>query len=168
MHPIESMMTTAMEQIKQMVDVNTIIGDPVQTRQGKVILPISKVSLGFVAGGGEYGKGGSIRESNKDATENPFAGGSGAGICISPVAFMVVEDETVRLMPVESNHAMERVSEAIPQLIGLIKHFGCKGKGQKQGQTKEECCTETVEQKPCGDEDITYKQTVSVTKTESE
>lgn len=79
MHPIESMMTTAMEQIKQMVDVNTIIGDPVQTRQGNVILPISKVSFGFVAGGGEYGKGGSIRESNKDATENPFAGGSGAG-----------------------------------------------------------------------------------------
>ena len=66
MHPIESMMTTAMEQIKQMVDVNTIIGDPVQTRQGNVILPISKVSFGFVAGGGEYGKGGSIRESNKD------------------------------------------------------------------------------------------------------
>ena len=96
-------------------------------------------------------RGGSIRESNKDATETPLPAAA-AGICISPVAFVVVEDETVRLMPVESNHAMERVSEAIPQLIGLIKHFGCKGKGQKQGQTKEECCTETVEQKPCGDE----------------
>ena len=168
MHPIETILNTTMSELKEMVDVNTIVGDPFVTPGGCTVIPISKVSFGFVAGGGEYGKGGSIRESNKDATENPFAGGSGAGICISPVAFVVVEDETVRLMPVESNHAMERVSEAIPQLIGLIKHFGCKGKGQKQGQTKEECCTETVEQKPCGDEDITYKQTVSVTKTESE
>ena len=160
-HPIQGIMDTTMQKIKEMVDVNTIVGDPMTTPDGTTIIPISKVSFGFSSGGADI--------ATKNHTNNqPFAGGSGAGICISPVAFVVVEDETVRLMPVESNHAMERVSEAIPQLIGLIKHFGCKGKGQKQGQTKEECCTETVEQKPCGDEDITYKQTVSVTKTESE
>lgn len=160
MHPIESMMTTAMEQIKQMVDVNTIVGDPVQTRQGNVILPISKVSFGFVAGGGEYGEGGSIRETNKDATENPFAGGSGAGICIKPVAFVVVEDETIRLMPVESNHTLERLTEAVPQMIGLIKHFGYKGKN-KQDEQDNACDRKTpADNTPCTGEEETVKSTV--------
>ena len=90
MHPIENMMKTSMEQIREMVDVNTIIGDPVHTQEGGVIIPISKASFGFVAGGGEYGTGGSMRESSgKDSTENPFAGGSGAGISLHPMAFVI-------------------------------------------------------------------------------
>ncbi|MFZ5988822.1 MAG: GerW family sporulation protein, partial [Bacillota bacterium] len=102
-HPIEGLMTTAMESIKDMVDVNTIVGDAVQAPDGTVIIPISKVAFGFAAGGGEYntcceaqggGEGeeedeGQGKGGNKSGGKFPFAGGSGAGVSINPVAFMV-------------------------------------------------------------------------------
>ena len=135
MHPIESMMTTAMEQIKQMVDVNTIIGDPVQTRQGNVILPISKVSFGFVAGGGEYGKGGSIRESNKDATENPFAGGSGAGITIQPIAFLAISNGNVRILQIEPYvSSVDRVVASVPDVVDKLAGLFNKDKKDKEDE----------------------------------
>ena len=135
MHPIESMMTTAMEQIKQMVDVNTIVGDPVQTRQGNVILPISKVSFGFVAGGGEYGEGGSIRETNKDATENPFAGGSGAGITIQPIAFLVISNGNVRILQIEPYvSSVDRVVASVPDVVDKIAGLFNKDKKDKEDE----------------------------------
>lgn len=91
-HPIKGLMTTAMESIKEMVDVNTIVGDAVQTPDGTVIIPISRVTFGFAAGGGEY----RTDISNKSRTDYndeegseqhgkfPFAGGSGAGVSINP------------------------------------------------------------------------------------
>ena len=135
MHPIESMMTTAMEQIKQMVDVNTIVGDPVQTRQGNVILPISKVSFGFVAGGGEYGEGGSIRETNKDATENPFAGGSGAGITIQPIAFLAISNGNVRILQIEPYvSSVDRVVASVPDVVDKIAGLFNKDKKDKEDE----------------------------------
>ena len=100
-HPIEGLMTTAMQSIKEMVDVNTIVGDAVQSPDGTVIIPISKVTFGFAAGGGEYSysaestqeKGRNERdddETQENEGEYPFAGGSGAGVSINPVAFKVV------------------------------------------------------------------------------
>lgn len=124
MHPIENMMKTSMEQIREMVDVNTIIGDPVHTQEGGVIIPISKVSFGFVAGGGEYGTGGSMRESSgKDSTENPFAGGSGAGISLHPMAFVIVNGENIRLLPVQESTPLDRLMDLSPQLFKLIKQW---------------------------------------------
>lgn len=124
MHPIENMMKTSMEQIREMVDVNTIIGDPVQTKEGGVIIPISKVSFGFVAGGGEYGTGGSTRESSgKDSTENPFAGGSGAGISLHPMAFVIVNGENIRLLPVQESTPLDRLMDLSPQLFKLVKQW---------------------------------------------
>jgi len=73
-HPIESLMGTSMESIREMVDVNTVVGDAVQTQDGSTIIPISKVSFGFVAGGGEYGPG--------SQEGKPFAGGAGAGVSV--------------------------------------------------------------------------------------
>ena len=73
-HPIEGLMKTAMESIKQMVDVNTVIGDAVETAEGTVIIPVSQVGCGFAAGGGEY------EFPNPEAKARPFAGGSGAGM----------------------------------------------------------------------------------------
>jgi sporulation protein YtfJ len=73
-HPIEELMKTAMESIKEMVDVNTIVGDAVQTVDGTVIIPVSRVSFGFAAGGGEYAKGDNKNQDSKF----PFAGGSGS------------------------------------------------------------------------------------------
>ena len=117
-----------MESIKQMVDVNTIVGDPVQTPDGYVIIPISKVSFGLAAGGGEYGGNVDFSEcKDKQADEKcitpvkyPFAGGSGAGVSISPVAFMVVGGGTIQLMPIENNTVMEKLVNLIPDVMNKI------------------------------------------------
>ena len=115
-HPIESLMGTSMESIREMVDVNTVVGEAVQTQDGSTIIPISKVSFGFVAGGGEY----TVEDSKNRtvATEVfPFAGGSGAGVSVQPVGFLVVGEGTVKVLPAQTSGAMERVVELLPQLL---------------------------------------------------
>ena len=85
---IESLMGTTMENIKEMVDVNTVVGEPVQTGDGMTIIPISRVSFGFLAGGGDYAadeKKGSIRSMELESL--PFAGGTGAGVSVYPMGF---------------------------------------------------------------------------------
>lgn len=122
-HPIEGLMTTAMESIKDMVDVNTIVGDPVQAPDGTVIIPISKVSFGFAAGGGEFNsrtikteeKG--DKESEDSSSKFPFAGGSGAGVSINPVAFMVVGQNQIKLLPVNINSSVDKILDLVPELI---------------------------------------------------
>lgn len=124
-HPIEGLMKTAMQSIKDMVDVNTIVGDAVQAPDGTVIIPISKVSFGFAAGGGEYSGTGHNDNKKEDEDEEegstsanyPFAGGSGAGVSISPVAFMVVGQNQIKLLPVNFNTSIEKVLDLIPELM---------------------------------------------------
>ncbi len=125
MHPIENIMQTAMANIKEIVDVNTIVGDPVVSADGSTIIPITKVSFAFVAGGGEYGKsgGGELQDNNAF----PFAGGASSGICITPVGFLVVDECNVQLMPVGGKQLVEQVIEAIPDFIMTIKD-AIKGK----------------------------------------
>lgn len=129
-HPIEGLMTTAMESIKEMVDVNTIVGDAVQAPDGTVIIPISRVAFGFASGGGEYnsyGMGGSRHEEDSDDEDQdrgmgmgkfPFAGGSGAGVSINPVAFMVVGHDQIKLLPVDVNSSVDKILDMVPELIG--------------------------------------------------
>lgn len=119
-HPIESIMKTTMEELKQMVDVNTIVGDAVASPNGSVIVPLSKVSFGFVAGGGEYG------ESTEDGTFS-FGGGSGAGVSVNPVAFLVVGQNDVHLLPVENANSLDRVFELIPRLMKDVKDIVTNG-----------------------------------------
>ncbi|MBQ8149183.1 MAG: GerW family sporulation protein [Clostridia bacterium] len=115
-HPIDSMMQKTMESIRSMVDVNTVVGAPVTGSAGTTIIPISKVSFGFVAGGGEYAaSGGRIQVGPEDAM--PFAGGTGAGVSVQPVGFLVVSPEGVKMLPAQTNGAVERVVELLPQLI---------------------------------------------------
>ena len=101
-HPIESLMKTTMESLKSMVDVNTVVGEPVETKDGTVIVPVSRVSFGFVAGGGDdaaFGGGGSDeaegQEGDFDSSGSqgslPFTGGSGVGMSVSPVGFLIVD-----------------------------------------------------------------------------
>lgn len=122
-------MTTTMQNIKEMVDVNTILGDPVETMDGSVIIPISRVSFGFAAGGSEFE---TIKGKPKDKEREripetietgklPFGGGSGAGITIHPVAFLVVGKEQTKLLPIESNVLVDRILESAPQLIDKIQ-----------------------------------------------
>ena len=118
-HPIENLMKSTMENIRDMIDVNTIIGEAVETRDGTYIIPISKVSFGFASGGTEYD---SKTDVSSDFEINyPFGGGSGAGVTIKPVAFLVVRENSVRLLPVELDNTYDRIVDTIPQVIELIK-----------------------------------------------
>ena len=121
-HPIEGFMTTAMNSIQDMIDVNTIIGEPIETANNITIIPISKVSFGFAAGGSEF-KGETIDEYKKVEKEEqiqyrlPFGGGSGAGVTINPVAFLVIQSNNVKLMPVNHSSSMDKLLDYIPDLM---------------------------------------------------
>ena len=116
-HPIEGLMKTAMESIKQMVDVNTVIGDAVETSEGTVIIPVSQVGCGFAAGGGEYDF------ASQQQQAQPFAGGSGAGVSVKPVGFLVVRSDDVRLISVEGNQVAERLVDLAPQIVEKIQEM---------------------------------------------
>lgn len=119
-HPIGELMQTAMASIKDMVDVNTVIGDPVSTAGGATIIPISKVSFGYVTAGGDL----TDREQPRRVTEPvdfPFAGGSGAGVSVQPVGFLVVQDGGVRMLPATCQTVADRVVELIPTVMEDVK-----------------------------------------------
>jgi len=116
-HPIEGLMQTAMESLKTMVDVNTILGDPVETPDEAIILPVNRVSVGFAAEKSEF----SGANAKGSETDHPFGGGSGAGIALNPVAFLVVGRESVRLLPVNQNAIYDRLIDAVPAFIDQIQ-----------------------------------------------
>lgn len=120
-HPLQNLMKTAMENIKGMVDVNTIIGDPVETNDGSVIIPISRVSFGFAAGGSEFE---SVDDEQKNGTNGnlPFGGGSGGGVTVSPVACLVVSGNgQVRMLPVDHHAMLDRLIDLAPQLVSQLQ-----------------------------------------------
>ncbi|AZN40678.1 GerW family sporulation protein [Paenibacillus albus] len=123
-HPIQGLMQTAMENIKEMVDVNTIVGDPVQTPDGSVIMPISKVGFGFVAGGSDirFDDQSSKGDAHNADVQLPFGGGSGGGVSITPIAFLVVGSQGVRIVPLDNQtHLMEKVIDSAPQVFEKIQ-----------------------------------------------
>jgi sporulation protein YtfJ len=140
-HPIQGLMKTAMENIKEMVDVNTIVGDPVETPDGSVILPISKVGFGFAAGGSEFTleNGQESRDSHHGANgmhgaspSLPFGGGSGGGVSITPIAFLVVGKNGVKVVPLDNQtHLYERLIESAPAVVDKIQ-------GMIRGRKQEE------------------------------
>ena len=120
-HPIESIMSTTMENIRDMIDVNTFIGDAISTSDGSTVIPISRVSFGFVAGGGEY----AVRGGNHADSELPFAGGTGAGVTVQPLGFLVTNADQVRLLPAQPYAPIDRVIELMPQALCEIKNALC-------------------------------------------
>lgn len=122
-HPIDNMMQTTMENIRSMVDVNTVIGSPVLGSKGTTIIPVSKVSFGFVAGGGEYSGEDKQRTHSTPAEKFPFAGGTGAGVSVQPVGFLVVGENTVKMLPAQATGALERMVDLIPQLFDEFKQM---------------------------------------------
>ncbi|MCQ6558082.1 GerW family sporulation protein [Paenibacillus mendelii] len=123
-HPIQGLMQTSMENLKKMIDVSTIIGDPVQTPNGDVIMSISKVSFGFAAGGSDFTTSGTHQKSdaNNASVELPFGGGSGGGVTINPIAFLVVGTSGVRIVPLDNQtHLMDRVIDHIPQVMNMVQ-----------------------------------------------
>lgn len=142
-HPIEGLMLTAMNSIQDMVDVNTIIGEPIETSNNMVIIPISKVGFGFAAGGSEF-RGETLDEYTKKEKEEqvqyrlPFGGGSGAGVSISPVAFLVVSSNNVKLLPVNHSSALDKLIDYVPDLMEKVNCYLNKSMQNKKEEKKEE------------------------------
>ncbi len=116
-HPIEGLMSSAMKSIQKMVEVNTIIGDPLKASDDTVIIPVSKVGFGFAAGGSEFMPG-ELKSSDFEEHEIPFGGGSGGGVSITPVAFLVLREGNMELVHMDQHaHLYEKIIDLIPELL---------------------------------------------------
>lgn len=115
-HPIDGLMEAALRNIKSMVDVNTIIGDPVTTPDGTIIIPISTVSFGFGAGGSEFSNKGAVQ------TQEPmFGGGCGGGAKVKPVAFLVVGNGNIRLLPMDGGASpVDKLIDLMPEMVDKV------------------------------------------------
>jgi sporulation protein YtfJ len=135
-HPIQGLMKTAMESLKQMIDVNTIIGDPVETPDGSVILTVSKVGFGFAAGGSEFSvESGGGKGGDESSSKLPFGGGSGGGVSITPIAFLIVNASGVKMLHLdESTHLYEKILEVAPQAVEKIQQMFKKNNNGQQNQ----------------------------------
>ena len=116
-NPLGNMMETTMSKIREMIDANTVIGEPITTLDGVTLVPVTKVTFGFGTGGSEF--------PVKEQQESGFGGGNGAGVQISPIAFIVIKDGTVRMLnvPHPADTAVERVIERVPEVIDMAKEF---------------------------------------------
>ncbi|MFD2654620.1 GerW family sporulation protein [Gracilibacillus thailandensis] len=144
-HPLEGFMNLTMANLKQLIEVDTAIGKPIEVPDGSLIIPLSKVKFGFAAGGSEFVPGGgqdqqgqeSGKESGQGDTQSesiiPFGGGSGGGVSIIPSAFVIANKEGVQLLPLnESTTAYEKVLEKSPQVIDQVLDMLKQRKDEKQ------------------------------------
>ena len=114
---LPNMLDSTIQKIREMVDVNSVIGQPITTPDGVTIIPVSKVSVGFGGGGSDF--------VNKTGGENPFGGGVGGGVNVTPICFLIVKDGAVRMMPVAApaNTTPDRIVEMIPDTLDKIASF---------------------------------------------
>lgn len=118
-NPLSEMMQESMAKVREMVDTNTIVGQPIETPDGVTLIPISKVSIGFGGGGTAFG---SKKKPEADAN---LGGGIGAGVKIDPVAFLIVKDGVVRVMPVAvpATSTVDRIVEMVPGVVDQVSNF---------------------------------------------
>lgn len=130
-HQIGEIMGITMDRIKEMIDVNTIVGEPIRTPDGITIIPVSKVSVGFASGGSDF------VSKNQSAAKNPFGGGGGAGVNIVPVAFLIVNKDRIRLLPVTppAGGTAERVVEMVPEIVDKVADIIGKSKEGKDADS---------------------------------
>lgn len=116
-HPINEVLQTTMCKIREMVDANTVVGQPIVTQDGVTLIPVSKLSFGFATGGSDFGK-------TQGAAKN-FGGGAGAGVSVNPVAFLVVQNGTVRLLPVAPppGDNVSRVVDLVPEMFDKVTGY---------------------------------------------
>ncbi len=126
-NPIGEVMSTTLQKLREMIDVNTIVGEPIQTPDGLTLIPVSQLSLGFASGGSEFGK------TPKAEGKNNFGGGSGAGVKIEPVAFLVVRGDNVRLLPVGMMPmtTIDRVVDMVPDVVDKVTTYLDQRKADK-------------------------------------
>ena len=140
-HPIEGLMRTAMNSIQDMVDVNTIIGEPIETGDNIMIIPISKVCFGFAAGGSEFNSETLDEYKHKEKEEEiqyrlPFGGGSGAGVTINPVAFLVINKDNIKLMPINHTSTLDKIIDYIPDVLEKFVKKDCNNEKNETAEPK--------------------------------
>ena len=118
-HKLPGMLENTIAKMREMVDVNSVIGEPITTVDGVTIVPISKISVGFAGGGTDY------VSKNVNKQDNPFGGGVGAGMNVTPIAFLIIKEGNVRMLPVAvpANTTAERVVEMVPDVLDKISNF---------------------------------------------
>jgi len=134
-HPIRDLMTETMAKIKEMVDVNTIVGDPVTTKDGTTVIPVSKVTFGFASGGSDF----SSKHTAQDAPLS-FGGGGGAAVTVSPVCFLVIgRDGSANILGVnaQASNTVDRLVEMIPSAINRFSSF-MEGRKEKINPKQEQ------------------------------
>ena len=130
---VKDLMGETMEKVRSMVDVNTIIGDPIVTQDGTTLIPISKVSVGFASAGSDF-----VSKNSKESAPLCFGGGGGAGVSISPVAFLIVSEGNARILPVNmpADNSTDRLIEMIPDAVNGIQNFVSNRRGKKTEETQ--------------------------------
>ncbi|MBS6866468.1 MAG: GerW family sporulation protein [Ruthenibacterium sp.] len=124
-HPIEGLMDVTLEKIKSMVDSNTIIGNPINMPDGTLILPVSKVSFGFATGGSDF---------PSKTSKQLFGGGGGAGVSISPIAFLVVRGNSVRMLQLaDTSNSVDRAIGMMPEMVDKVADLFGKNKKNDTG-----------------------------------
>ncbi|MGE5380009.1 MAG: GerW family sporulation protein [Methylocystaceae bacterium] len=139
-NPLEDLMKTVMDGIKSMVDVTTVVGEPVRAGEETLIIPVSQVKVGFAAGGGEYN---TVAKTDK----LPFGGGSGAGVTVKPVGFLVVHNDDVRMLSVDGHSNLaEKLVDVAPVLADKLK----QAMNSRSSQHKTSgCCPEPNPEANC-------------------
>ncbi len=135
---INDFMSTAMSGIRDMIDVNTIVGNPVTTPDGTTIIPISKVCFGFASGGSDFGK---------QPEKQKFGGGSGAGVSITPVAFLSIKEGDVRVLSVDPDESgIDKAIQSVPTVIEKLSNmFKRKSKKEKAKEKVEKAVEDAIE-----------------------
>ncbi|MDE7395274.1 MAG: GerW family sporulation protein [Clostridiales bacterium] len=111
-HPVERVMDNAFTKIRTLVDADTVVGNPVRTEDGVSIIPLSKVTMGFLTGGGEYSD-----MAKQNLAEYPFAGGSGAAVSVAPIGFLVSDGKSVKIIKMDDKNPFDKLLELIPDVI---------------------------------------------------
>ena len=127
-HPINSLMNETMDKIKQLVDAETIIGKPIPVGTDTTIIPISRVSFGFASGGSDY-----VSKHARESAPACFGGAGGAGVTVTPVAFLVVDKTGTRILPIneQASSTADRLVELIPDAVSKVSNFV---QSRKQGE----------------------------------
>ena len=129
-HQIQNIMTETMEKIKKMVDVDTIIGTPINTPDGTTVIPVSKVAFGFGSGGSDF-----VSKNAKDAAPVCFGGGGGAGVTVSPVCFLIINAQGASILPINAQAvtSVDRLIEMLPGAVSKVSSFVENRKSAKPG-----------------------------------
>ena len=129
-HPINEVLQTTMNKIREMVDANTVVGQPITTQDGVTLIPVSRLSFGFATGGSDFGK----------TQPRVFGGGAGAGVNVIPVAFLIVKDGNVKILPVAPppGDTVSRVVDLVPEMFEKVTGYIDKKSAEKNAEQDEE------------------------------